>query len=707
MKVTANSNAHGANWSATGGGNLIRVCYQDFFTNPYSPSAGEDPHACKSGNSNIVLKLANVNNSHAANPSTTSGGYNTNVCFGDLTCQLRSATTGCLSGEKNILNLSSENNAHISIYGAYPYLLCCKKANTLGTCGNGVIESGEQCEDTPPNTINGDGCSSTCQTETPITCGNGNIDAGEQCDGTNLGEETCQNLGFTGGTLSCASNCARNTAQCIGGAVTGPPTAKIDLKEGIYFVGETINFTHSSFNVSRPITVEWRIDDPAFDDFANRRAQNNFTHNYIQAGQKVITLKVTDTRGEFDTDRISILLLASPGIYAKIPQPAHESVIRGVHVDFNGSDSYIVNYTGTQGSSYLVYCLGGNCPDTTIGCPPALPPWVCPLQVIGNNKKGDFSEMDFRWTFGDDNDEIKDGLGRVKDFINYKSYGNKIIELIYSSQSLSANIHNDFKLIKKTGCDPETQGRIWYDTSGVAFDTLQDGVCGGDDGLANGIGDCCPQGGIDIGSRCVVPDEDTDPDNEHSGIFCSTSACISNYDLEQDDGSTVTKPIRLCNDYNYLDEDDRQEQCEADCAGAWDKDEQKAQITSYKQEGYTIEVEECVWRDNKCGVAYGKLDDNNDNPNPTETCVDVILSDQCVDGDTRVIKYTLNKTNAQGQIISGNCVSDECPSGGICERDSLCGTGVLVLPFFGWINFVIAGVGIAIIYGFYIFFRRR
>ncbi len=63
-------------------------------------------------------------------------------------------------------------------------------------CGNNMIDSGEQCDD--GNTNNGDGCSSTCQTEpaTPL-CGNNIVDFSEQCDdgNTNNGDgcsSTCQ-----------------------------------------------------------------------------------------------------------------------------------------------------------------------------------------------------------------------------------------------------------------------------------------------------------------------------------------------------------------------------------------------------------------------------------------------------------------------------------------------------------------------------------
>ena len=45
-------------------------------------------------------------------------------------------------------------------------------------------------------------------------CGNGVIDSGEECDGSNLAGQTCSSRGFSGGSLSCNSNCTINTSQC-------------------------------------------------------------------------------------------------------------------------------------------------------------------------------------------------------------------------------------------------------------------------------------------------------------------------------------------------------------------------------------------------------------------------------------------------------------------------------------------------------------
>ncbi len=53
-------------------------------------------------------------------------------------------------------------------------------------CGNGVTETGEQCDDA--NTINGDGCDNNC---TFTACGNGITTAGEQCDDGNTTNGDC------------------------------------------------------------------------------------------------------------------------------------------------------------------------------------------------------------------------------------------------------------------------------------------------------------------------------------------------------------------------------------------------------------------------------------------------------------------------------------------------------------------------------------
>lgn len=45
-------------------------------------------------------------------------------------------------------------------------------------------------------------------------CGDGTIDDDEECDQDNLGGQTCESLGFVGGTLSCSGACKLDTSEC-------------------------------------------------------------------------------------------------------------------------------------------------------------------------------------------------------------------------------------------------------------------------------------------------------------------------------------------------------------------------------------------------------------------------------------------------------------------------------------------------------------
>jgi hypothetical protein len=65
----------------------------------------------------------------------------------------------------------------------------------------------------------------TITVNTVNLCGNGTINSGEQCDGTNLGGQSCTSFGFTGGTLSCNTSCQLVTNSCTGGTAPAGVTA--------------------------------------------------------------------------------------------------------------------------------------------------------------------------------------------------------------------------------------------------------------------------------------------------------------------------------------------------------------------------------------------------------------------------------------------------------------------------------------------------
>ena len=73
-------------------------------------------------------------------------------------------------------------------------------------------------------------------------CGNGIIESGEQCDGSNLAGQTCTGLGYAGGTLSCKVDCTFNASQCTaapppgggGGAYIPPTVTKVIIQGKAY-----------------------------------------------------------------------------------------------------------------------------------------------------------------------------------------------------------------------------------------------------------------------------------------------------------------------------------------------------------------------------------------------------------------------------------------------------------------------------------------
>ncbi len=104
------------------------------------------------------------------------------------------------------------------------------------TCGNSVLDSGETCDD--GNFITGDGCSTTCQLEPsytcpkvgspcvftppppPAVCGNGKVETGESCDDGNT----------TAGD-GCSSTCATESGWSC--AVAGSPCTATRCGDGI------------------------------------------------------------------------------------------------------------------------------------------------------------------------------------------------------------------------------------------------------------------------------------------------------------------------------------------------------------------------------------------------------------------------------------------------------------------------------------------
>lgn len=88
-------------------------------------------------------------------------------------------------------------------------------------CGNGIIESGEVCDNSTRVCGGGFGvekCLNDCAGYNSCiiakVCGDGIIQEGEKCDGSNLNNENCITKGFVSGILSCSSECSFNLSLC-------------------------------------------------------------------------------------------------------------------------------------------------------------------------------------------------------------------------------------------------------------------------------------------------------------------------------------------------------------------------------------------------------------------------------------------------------------------------------------------------------------
>jgi cysteine-rich repeat protein len=121
-------------------------------------------------------------------------------------------------------------------------------------CGNGVLNPGEECDGAQTGGLT---CGSRCYeggslfctawctldwsgcTGTPVSCGDGVVECGEECDGANLDGQDCLSRGYDVGTLACGNDCTFDYTQC------GPPLVALetDFEGGCPPAGWTLTGT--------------------------------------------------------------------------------------------------------------------------------------------------------------------------------------------------------------------------------------------------------------------------------------------------------------------------------------------------------------------------------------------------------------------------------------------------------------------------------
>jgi cysteine-rich repeat protein len=126
---------------------------------------------------------------------------------GSFTCDALEFTTsepppGAVSGDHSgqVTDDCMSGTASFFIF-SFPAFSGTFDACRVACCGNGIVNTGETCDDADASA--GDGCSDTCLVEPgftclgtpsdcrPIGCGNGYLESGEQCDDGNTAAGDC------------------------------------------------------------------------------------------------------------------------------------------------------------------------------------------------------------------------------------------------------------------------------------------------------------------------------------------------------------------------------------------------------------------------------------------------------------------------------------------------------------------------------------
>jgi len=650
LKLSALINAHGEIYSQSN--YFYPICYNNIFGKNYNgPNAGTNVHSCTtSPSSNKILNLSANTNAHASVIA-----YNTPVCYGDLTCTAKNENCNSSNGESLIVSLSSNNNAHLSTGNDYNVKVCCRSPSAV-----------------------------------PTTCNNNGIkEAEEQCDGNQFGLPGNSNLCsvynptlYSSGTLSCNS-CQINTNACVPRNYPGPRAIINSPQNGsLYFSCNSILFNQSSTGIG--LRYNWSISDSISTSEMN---SSSFFHTYSSVGLKRVILTVTDSSGLKDTDTVSILVInETSGIFAFIDQPEHLGYVLGKTVNFNGVSSFAISNTGAP--DYNLSCIGGACPLQTAGpiCGTSTP------AIIQEGNRGNYSSLLFDWRFGWDitsNLPInKTGRGLVSGSKTYFDYGSQKIELNLSAVSKSQYTFNLFEIIMESGCidgyrfwdDSTGNGQVLCTTRPIAgvCTSVTPNVCSIP--LSRGQPACCP-----------------------AGYSCSNNASAGGFICQQDDSCNrffrnsssedlTLQEISMCKDYNLAITSsvvgNKSSQCTNDCMGAAMKEYNVLKDTA----GFIMENPRCAWINDSCTYDYDSRTFNDGEP-----CEGVNLfptgEGQCVNG--------LRTSNYNSVIANDTSGLELCPGlqVGPITRQELCGQSSLELPFFSWMNAVIAFLLVIIIYG--------
>ena len=534
MLLSGNTDAHGQTYNASGSYST-QICFNQLFAGTSIPS---NPHRCTT--TNHLLNLSSVNDAHAEN--STYGNYPIGVCYGNLVCSVK---TACSAGQVAVVYLSAQTNAHLSKTGGagtgYPYAVCCSSAGNTPNSGGDSISvqwqngMGQQIGRSRNATTNvnknvrmaaftdlgagkqikfdvweDDGVSDDFIRSFSVTTNNAGtaavynfiINSSDIARGDEIGEGEFLEFYFNASVINSSQSRMSEILEVdTNPGINTPPVVNITKVKhrGIYFSGIGIEFNQSSYDMDGDsLTYKWTVEE---DNLV--KTTRSFNYAPTNSGQKTITLRVTDSRGEWREQQIAISVIGSSGILAFISSPLHKQVIKDrtytnnpLSFSYSANDSYVIRSVGT---CLNLKCLAGNCPATSENKPAS-----CTNNISVEGTPKDFSSLLFKWRF--DDNSVQEGMNNYTGIKNYGEAGDKLITLIlnYSSSAenlvLQKTVTREFTLVDLRQCVDD--GRTWVefdenDAETRRLSTLdtENGQCGGADGnIATGGDNCCPNG---------------------------------------------------------------------------------------------------------------------------------------------------------------------------------------------------------------------
>lgn len=670
LSLATTSNSHAALWNNSD--YQIKLCYDKIFGRNYT---GLAPRNCTG--TNKILGISGITNAHAENPSLSN--YQEPICYGNMVCNLRQQAN-CNAGENLTLSLSSNTNAHVANDSSYPFKLCCIITNvpTSSITARWEDNSNNPISQTQISTQVSmvlRGLISGTAVSFQVYDNSDNSLIGSALSGTVDGQGTAKvqvniadNLvnkaiyfkASIVGTNYTSNNLSVTPRISVRANITSP------INRGIFFVGVPIFFNQSSIGFN---SLTWDLNDSSF------TAVNNLTITqvYRTPGQKVITLRATDSSGFTDEDEISILIINGSGIFPYIEKPRHNEQIinHSLMVTYNGSQSYaikVIKDDSVNPCTYGLICLAGDCPLNTENVPLCIGAGITQIGVLNTeNQKGLYGNLNFTWIFTDNGVQtiIPSGPGRSSGFVGFSSTGDKTIRMFLNYTLNGINITDDFvrrfTLFDRRQCNAE--GTIWYSVvngrrAGPGNQTLNSAACAGADGNNGTADDCCP-----TGWKCNL------------GVIEGSPGCKL---------VSVTSPPR-CSHYPNRDA------CESDNLRAASPGGDP--LWNFYNCGQTVgginSLCKCFWTNvggvDKCALQKTAREVIIVNPeNPVQTTCNYVATPvtECSEG-FQTVQITASPASAE-------CVSS--------TEIVPCGRPVIELPFFGAFQFFIGLVIILVIY---------